>query len=88
MNFITSFLSLLLVLLWGTSNNDKVRLAKQPTKEDYLKRFDSWMQRYGSIIIFIVIICCFLAFIMVCVVFVGLSATESGLYYNHHGGVI
>lgn len=86
--FITSFLSLLYVLLVGTSTNDKVRLAKKPTKEDHMRNLNCWIQRNFYIIALAAILILLIIFAIVCFMIVGVSAVESGNYYNHLGGVI
>ena len=88
MNFITFILSLLYLLLAGTNTSAKNSLHKKPTHEDNLKNFNRWCERNFGIIAFTAVIILLITFFVICFILVGVSATESGVYYNHLGGVI
>lgn len=83
MNFITAILSLLL----GTKTSAKHSLHKQPTKDDFRRNLNCWIQRNFYIIALVILISVFVTFFIVCMVY-GISATESGHYYNQFGGAI
>ena len=86
--FITSFLSLLWVLLAGTPTESKVRLTKQPTKEDDFLKVNRWYDMNSDFIALAAILILLGLSIIFCFIFCGISAVESGNYYNHLGGVI
>ncbi len=86
--FITSFLSLLWVLLAGTSTENKVRLAKQPTKTDDFLKVSRWYDMNSDFIALAAILILLGLFILFCFICCGVSAVESGTMYNHLGGVI
>ncbi len=82
-------LQTLLILLFGTKENvPKHDLRKTPTKNDYNKILNCWIQRNFYILALITIIICLIGFVIVCFMIVGVSATESGTLYNHMGGMI
>ena len=56
--------------------------------EDYLKKFNCWIQRNFYIICLAAIVFLLIIFVIVCYMLVGVSATESGTYYNGLKGVI
>ena len=86
---IISILSLLWVLLVGTPNNNKVRLDKKPTKQNYTLRINCWIQRNFYIICVLAIVFLLIVFVFVCFALVGVSAVESGAMRNFiNGGVI
>lgn len=87
-NIITSILSLLWVLLVGTSTDGKVRLAKQPTKEDDMKNISNWFYMNLDFIALAAILIFLVAFVIFCYWFVGVSAVESGTVYNHMEALI
>ena len=66
----------------------KNTLHKKPTREDYLKKFNCWIQRNFYIICLAAIVFLLIIFVIVCYMLVGVSATESGTYYNGLKGVI
>lgn len=66
----------------------KHSLHKKPTKEDVHRNINCWIQRNFYIICLAAIVSLLLIFVVVCYVLVGVSATESGTYYNHIRGVI
>lgn len=84
MNFITAILSLLL----GTNTRATNSLHKKPTTEDLTKRINCWIYRNFYIIALAFLVLVFVTFIFVCFAVIGISATDSGAYYNHLGGVI
>lgn len=81
-HFITSILSLLSVLLVGTSTS-KNSLHKKPTYEDKRKALNSWVQMNFGIIALAAVVFLLIIFVFVCFLLVGVSATESGTYYYH-----
>ena len=85
--FITSFLSLLWVLLAGTPTvkND---LRKQPTRDDAIRNLNFWIQKNFYIIALAAIAICLIIFVIVCWLIVGVSAVESGTVYNHMNSII
>lgn len=85
--FITSILSLLWVLLAGTPNikND---LRKQPTKEETKMNLSRLFYMNIDYIALAAILILLVFFVVFCFWIVGVSAVESGNYYNHLGGVI
>lgn len=86
MNFF-NFLLVLLGLLFGTKG-PVYDLRKKPTKEDYIRNFNCWVQRNFGIIVFLTMIALLVIFVIVCYMFVGVSAVESGNVYNHFMDVI
>lgn len=86
---ITTILSLLLTLLIGNPHDNKSTiLNKKPTREDNIKVINEWIGRNFYIICLVVLVTALITFIGVCFVVCGVSAVESGQYYNHLGGVI
>ena len=62
------------------------RLHKKPTREDYMKEINYFITRYWGIIAVLAVIFLLFVFVAACFAIVGVSATESGVYYN--GGLI
>ena len=89
MKIITSIIQFLLILLVGTPKNNKARLGK---KEDdispFLNKLDDWAMRYAHIILPILLITLMILFVLLCYAIIGVSATDSGLQYNHLQDVI
>lgn len=83
---LTSIL-ILITGIFGTSNNP-VRLQKKPTMKDRKEKFNCWIERNFGIIALIIMLFALISFVIVCYLVVGVSAVESGNYYNHLGGVI
>ena len=89
MKIITSILQFLLILLVGTPKNKKVRLAKQETNDSpFLNKLDDWACRNAHIIFPICLIVLMVLFVFLCYAVIGVSATDSGLQYNHLQDVI
>ena len=86
--FITSFISLLLILLVGTPTNAKHSLYKQPTRDDFKKEVNYWIARNWNFIALAAILILLISFVLFVFWLCGVSAVESGNYYNHFGGVI
>lgn len=84
---IISILSLLWVLLAGTPQ-PKYDLRKPTTKEDHLRTLKCWAQRNFYLIALAAILILLIAFVLFMFWICGVSAVESGNYYNHMGGVI
>ena len=78
----------LFVLLFGAKNAPVYDLHKKPTREDFRRNFNCWVQRNFGIIAFATIIVLLLVFVLVCYMLVGVSAVESGTYHNHLMDVI
>lgn len=74
------FIMLLLVSLFGQSNCPKHDLRKQAPrhKSNMMAKVNRFIQRNWPIIALIVVVLCFIAFVVVCFKIVGLSALESG----------
>ena len=85
---IISTLSLLWILLAGTPTNAKHSLYKQPTREDFSRNLNYWIQRNFYIIALAAILILLILFVIVCFWGVGVSTLESGNYYNHIQEVI
>lgn len=66
----------------------KHSLHKKPTKEDVQRSINCWIERNFYIICLAAIVFLLISFVIVCYAIVGVSATESGTYYNHIRGVI
>ena len=81
---ILTSLLILITGIFGTSNNP-VRLQKKPTIKI---RINCWIERNFGIIALIIMSFALISFVIVCYLVVGVSAVESGNYYNHLGGVI
>ena len=77
------FLMMLFVMLFGVNNKPKNDLRKKQSS-----KFNSFIQRNFFIIAFIVILLCFICFIITCFAVVGASGVESGNYYYHLQDVI
>ena len=89
MKIITSIIQFLLILLVGTPKNKKARLEKQ--KDDispFLNKLDEWAMRNVHIILPICLITLMILFVLLCYAIIGVSATDSGLQYNHFQEVI
>ncbi len=65
-----------------------VRLHKKPTREDYMRDINCWIQRNFYILCAIAIMILLVVFVVACFTIVGASATESGVQYNHFQDVI
>jgi len=65
-----------------------VRLQKKPTREDYQKEINYWVTRNFGIIAIVTVIFLLIVFVIVCFAIVGVSATDSGVVYNHFNEVI
>ena len=87
MNIITSILSLLWILLVGTPQ-PKNSLHKKPTKEDAYRNLECWIYRNFNYLICIAFIFLLLLCGLAMFWLAGVSAVESGTYYNKLGGVI
>ena len=87
MNIIISLILNLWILLVGTPTA-KNSLRKKPTKESFKIRLDAWIQRNFYIICLVTIVFLLITFVFVCFMICGVSATESGLQYNHLQDVI
>lgn len=90
MSLIRSLLILLsgiLFLLTGNSNEKDI-LRKKPTKEDHIRTIECWIERHFTVLCFIAIVLVLIAFMFVCFTVCGVSATESGVQYNHFQEVI
>ena len=83
MNLITTLYN----LVTGTPTI-KHDLRKKPTREDLLRGINCWIQRNFYIICLAAIVFLLITFVMVCYMLVGVSATESGTYYNGLKGVV
>lgn len=57
--------------------NTPARLHKKSTREDHLRNFNFWVQKYFYVICFVVLVICVLSLIGVAFV-TGFSAVESG----------
>ena len=55
-----------------------VRLSKKPTRDDYRRALNCWVQRNFGIVALATIISLLIAFVIVCYMIVGVSAVESG----------
>lgn len=68
--------------------SNPVRLHKKPTKEDYQRDLNLWVTRNFGLVALATIIFLLIFFIIICYMIIGVSAVESGTYYNHLQGVI
>lgn len=84
---IISILSLLWILLVGTPQ-PKHSLHKQPIKKDFRKEADYWILKNWNFIALAAVLILIISFILFMFWAYGVSAVESGTYYNHLGGVI
>lgn len=73
------FLMMLFVMLFGVNNKPKTDLRKKQSS-----KFNSFIQRN----FFIIMLLCFICFIITCFAVVGASGVESGNYYYHLQDVI
>jgi predicted RND superfamily exporter protein len=88
MKFITSLINFLLVLLIGIPT-PKNSLHKKPTKDDFYRAFNCWIQRNFYIIALASIIFLLICFVIFCFWIVGVSAVESGGMRNFiNGGML
>ena len=89
MNYIHYLITTILSLLLGNPTDSKSTiLNKKPTHEDNMKLLNQWIEKNFYIICLAVLIIVLITFIGVCFVVCGVSAVESGQYYNHLGGII
>ena len=90
MKIITSIIQFLLILLVGTPKNKKARLGKQENNQfsPFLNTIEMWAMRYAHIILPICLIMLMILFVALCYAIIGVSATDSGLQYNHLKDVI
>lgn len=86
--FITSILSLLWVLLVGTPNQPKNSLYRQPPKKDFKIEISNWALMNYNYIALAAMIFLLIIFVLFCFWACGVSATESGLPYNHFKEVV
>lgn len=82
--FITSILSLLYVLLVGTPT-PKYDLRKKQSKGVMI---ETWLLNHANIILPLCFIVLMFLFVALAFALVGVSATDSGLQYNHLGDMI
>jgi len=77
-----------LLFLLGFTNNSEpiVDLRKKPSK-NFNERINNWIQMNFPIIALATIILIFIIFVWICFQ-IGVSAVESGTYYNHISEVI
>ena len=88
MNFITSILSLLWILIVGTPQ-PKHSLYKQPTRDDFRKEVDYWIAKNWNFIALAAILILLISFVLFMFWLCGVSAVESGTMRNFiNGGVI
>ena len=85
MKFITTLINFILFAGTPTAKHD---LRKKPTREDHLRDFNCWIERNFYIIALAAIVFLLITFVIVCFAVVGVSAVESGNYYNHFAEVI
>lgn len=57
-------------------------------EKNFLEKIDAWATAHANILLPLCLIILGILLIMVCYSIVGLSATDSGIYYNHLQGVI
>ena len=91
--FITSLLSLLQILLVGTSVPEKStvlnkKLTNQEKRKQSKERMNQWIQLNFNFIALAAILIIVISFLLFFVWFAGVSTVESGTFYNHLGGVI
>lgn len=65
----------------GERMSTPVRLHKKPTREDHLRNFNFWVQKYFYVIVFVVLVICVLSLVSVAFA-TGFSAVESGTMRN------
>ena len=61
---IPEWIPMLIILLFGLNNPNDLR--KQPTKKDFKKSFNYWVQRNFPVIAFITVMICLVIFVLVC----------------------
>ena len=93
MKIITSIIQFLLILLVGTPKNNKARLGKKendvsPFLNKIEMNLEVWVLRHAHILLPICLIILMILFVFVCYLIIGVSATDSGLQYNHLQDVI
>ena len=79
---------ILVNLFNNTNTGEPVRLQKQASKEDICKELYDLIARNFDFIALVVVLICIIVFIYACFSLTGVSAVESGNYYNHLTGVI
>lgn len=79
---------LILLTFLGFKTGPVNDLRKQPTREDYRRSLNCWVQRNFGIVALATIILLLIVFVFVCYALVGVSAVESGNYHNHFMDVI
>ena len=78
----------LINLLLGNPTG-KVRLNKKPTRDDYIRNLNCWIERHFYIICLAAITLLLIGFVMVCFAIVGVSSVESGGMRNFvNGGLL
>ena len=84
-----NFIKYLQVLITGVEEpTPKYSLHKQQTTEDSLLRLNRFIEQNFYVICLAVIVLMFVVFVFCCFWICGVSAVESGNYYNHFIGVI
>lgn len=81
------FKIILNLLLFGFINPPSNDLHKRPTREDYKKELNYWIQRNFYIICLAAIVISLIAFVGVCFWVCGVCAVESGAMRNFIGGI-
>ena len=76
-----------LLTLFGFINSPVNDLHKKPTREDYKKELNYWIQRNFYIICLAAISIALIIFVGVCFFVCGISAVESGAMRNFIGGI-
>ncbi|MBO6274816.1 MAG: hypothetical protein J6M91_04640 [Methanobrevibacter sp.] len=78
----------LLTFLGFHDNGPKHDLRKQPTREDYINQLRAWVDLNFGFIALAAMIGVILFFVWFCFWSAGVSAVESGMYYNNFEQVI
>ena len=90
MIFFKVFVTLLLGI-FGLSFDDHdepVRLGKVNDEDTLMCKIEAWMLRHTSFCLLVLFVVLSLLFALLCFVLVGVSATDSGITYNHFKDVI
>ncbi|WP_458454146.1 hypothetical protein [Methanobrevibacter sp.] len=78
----------LLLLLGFTGNRPKYDLRRQPTKEDTINQLRVWVTMNFSFIALAAVLFLIIFFVWFCFSITGISAVESGSWYNNLDKVI
>ena len=78
--------STLTLFLLGDAHEPVYDLRKRNRREDIRKNLNCFIAKNFYIIVLAILLLCFITFVVSCFLFIGISATESGMLRNFVNG--